>query len=144
MNPIVAPDAAGAKRLVLGHRRFLVVDDLGTMRRIVCALLRELGARDLVEAEDGAQAFERLEANAIDFIVSDWNMPRMTGLQLLAKVRADSRFAHLPFLLVTAEARKDNILDAARAGADGYVVKPFSSNGLAEKIGAVLRRKYLD
>jgi two-component system chemotaxis response regulator CheY len=127
--------------LAIVDKRFLVVDDFDTMRRIISGLLRQLGARSVVEAEDGAHAFEKLLAEPVDFVISDWNMPRMTGLELLKKVRADARLAHLPFLLITAEARKDNILDAVHAGADGYIVKPFSSAVLGDKITNILRRK---
>ena len=121
--------------------RFMVVDDFGTMRRIVSGLVRELGGEHVIEAEDGVDALKKLAHHDVDFIISDWNMPHMTGLELLKSLRADRRSADIPFLLVTAEARKENIVEAARAGADGYIVKPFSSNVLGEKIVNVLKRR---
>ncbi len=128
-------------RAAIAKRRFLVVDDFSTMRRIVSGLIKELGAETIVEAEDGLEALGKLEKSPIDFIVSDWNMPKMTGLDLLKAVRADERFAKIPVLLITAEARKENIVDAVRAGADGYIVKPFTSNVLGEKIKTILKRR---
>lgn len=130
-----------ASRASIAGMCFLVVDDFSTMRRIVSGLMRELGAENLIEAEDGREAFRRLEDTAVSFIISDWNMPNMTGLELLKAVRADERFSRIPVLLITAEARKENIVDAVRAGADGYIVKPFSSNVLGEKIKTILKRR---
>jgi two-component system chemotaxis response regulator CheY len=121
----------------------LVVDDFSTMRRIVINLLREKGFRRILEAEDGRQALNMLGHNTVDFIVSDWNMPVMTGLELLEAVRAKPETAHLPFLIVTAEAKKENIVLAAHAGADGYIVKPFTANTLAEKINTILVKHHL-
>ncbi len=119
----------------------LVVDDFSTMRRIVNSLLRQAGYGHVSEAEDGVDALRKLENGHYDFVVSDWNMPNMTGLELLKAVRSSTQLQHLPFLLVTAEARKDNIIDAAQAGADGYIVKPFSGEVLSEKMTAILKRK---
>jgi two-component system chemotaxis response regulator CheY len=119
----------------------LVVDDFSTMRRIVGNLMRELGFVRVQEAENGADALRRLEAESFDFVVSDWNMPTMTGIELLREVRAREHLAHLPFLLITAEARKENIIEAAQAGADGYIVKPFTGAVLGEKVNAILKRK---
>ena len=96
---------------------------------------------NITEAENGADALRKLEHGDIRFVISDWNMPQMNGLELLQAVRASSRLAPLPFLLVTAEARKENIVDAAQAGADGYIVKPFTAATLNEKIMAILQRK---
>lgn len=121
----------------------LVVDDFGTMRRIVSNLLRDAGFLHLSEAEDGAEALRKLEGGNFQFVVSDWNMPKMTGLELLKSVRQSSQLKHLPFLLVTAEARKENIVEAAHAGADGYIVKPFTAATLKEKVEAIYQRKGL-
>lgn len=114
--------------------RFLVVDDFSTMRRIVRNLLKELGFTNVQEAEDGVEALSKLRADPFDFVVSDWNMPNMTGLELLQKIRADDTLKHLPVLMVTAEAKKENIIMAAQAGASGYVVKPFTAATLDEKL----------
>ena len=113
--------------------KFLVVDDFSTMRRIVRNLLKELGFTNVEEAEDGAVALARLKSGGIDFIVSDWNMPNMDGLTLLQSVRADANLKHLPVLMITAEAKKENIIAAAQAGASGYIVKPFTAATLQEK-----------
>lgn len=122
-------------------QNFLVVDDFATMRRIVCNLLREMGVTHITEAENGAEALRKLEIGNIKFVISDWNMPQMNGLELLQAVRASNQLTSLPFLLVTAEARKENIVNAAQAGADGYIVKPFTAATLNEKIMAILKRK---
>ena len=121
----------------------LVVDDFSTMRRIVNNLLRQSGFGQVTEAEDGVEALRKLEMGSFNFIVSDWNMPNMTGLELLKAVRSSANLKNTPFLLITAEARKENIIDAAQAGADGYIVKPFTAAILSEKIEAILRRKGL-
>ena len=107
--------------------RFLVVDDFSTMRRIVRNLLKELGFVNVQEAEDGVEALKKLRADTFDFVVSDWNMPNMTGIELLKEIRADARLKTLPVLMVTAEAKRENIIEAAQAGASGYVVKPFTA-----------------
>lgn len=127
----------------LSSYSILVVDDFATMRRIVSNLLREAGVAHIAEAEDGVEALRKLEAGNFQFVVSDWNMPNMTGLELLKAVRSSPKLKHLPFLLITAEARKDNIMDAAQAGADGYIVKPFTAVILNEKIAAIIKRKGL-
>lgn len=119
--------------------RFLVVDDFSTMRRIVRNLLKELGFHDVEEAEDGAIALKKLKAGGFDFVVSDWNMPNMDGLTMLQNVRADESLKHLPVLMVTAEAKKENIIAAAQAGANGYIVKPFTSATLDEKLSKILQ-----
>ena len=116
------------------NMRFLVVDDFATMRRIVRNLLKELGFVNVDEAEDGNAALQKLRGSKFDFIVTDWNMPNMTGIELLRAVRADPTLKHLPVLMVTAEARKENIIEAAQAGASGYVVKPFTAVTLDEKL----------
>jgi two-component system chemotaxis response regulator CheY len=121
--------------------RILVVDDFSTMRRIVKNLLKELGFSNFSEAEDGALAWASLEAaGGYDFIVSDWNMPNMTGIDFLRKVRADPRFKDTPFLLITAEAKRSQILEAAEAGVNGYIVKPFTAATLNEKIQKIFER----
>jgi len=116
------------------NTRFLVVDDFSTMRRIVRNLLKELGFTNVQEAEDGVDALAKLRVDEFDFVVSDWNMPNMTGIELLRNIRADAKLKHLPVLMVTAEAKKENIIEAAQAGASGYVVKPFTAATLDEKL----------
>jgi len=120
--------------------RFLVVDDFATMRKIVHNLLKELGFSRIEEAEDGAAALKQLRGGAFDFVVSDWNMPNMTGIELLRAIRADPALKHLPVLMVTAEAKKENILEAAQAGASGYVVKPFTAAVLDEKLNKIMQK----
>jgi two-component system chemotaxis response regulator CheY len=115
--------------------KILVVDDFSTMRRIVRNLLKELGFTNVHEAEDGVDALSKLRGEKdFEFIVSDWNMPNMTGIELLRTVRADAALKHLPVLMVTAEAKRENIIEAAQAGASGYVVKPFTAATLDEKL----------
>jgi two-component system chemotaxis response regulator CheY len=122
--------------------KILVVDDFPTMRRIVKTLMRQNGYNNFVEAEDGQQGFRMLESTPdIEFIVSDWNMPNMTGLEFLKAVRADPRFKHLPFLMVTAEAEKENIIEAVKSGVSNYVVKPFTGATLQEKLAKVFASK---
>ena len=120
--------------------KFLVVDDFSTMRRIVRNLLKELGYANADEAEDGAVALQRLKAGGIDFIVTDWNMPNMDGLALLQAVRADPTLKHLPVLMITAEAKRENIIQAAQAGASGYIVKPFTAATLGEKLTKIFEK----
>ncbi len=122
------------------NMKFLVVDDFSTMRRIVMNLLKELGYNNMVEAEDGVAALSKLNAEKFDFVVTDWNMPNMTGLELLTNIRADAKLKHLPVLLVTAEAKNENIVAAAQAGASGYVVKPFTANVLQEKLNKIIEK----
>lgn len=119
--------------------RFLVVDDFSTMRRIVRNLLKELGFVNVQEAEDGVQALVKLRSDTFDFVVSDWNMPNMTGIELLRSIRADAKLKHLPVLMVTAEAKRENIIEAAQAGASGYVVKPFTAATLDEKLKKIFQ-----
>jgi two-component system chemotaxis response regulator CheY len=120
--------------------RFLVVDDFSTMRRIVKNLLKELGYANVDEAEDGIQALAKLRSEPFDFVVSDWNMPNMDGLTMLQNIRADPTLAKLPVLMVTAEAKKENIIAAAQAGANGYVVKPFTAATLDEKLNKIFEK----
>lgn len=119
--------------------KFLVVDDFSTMRRIVRNLLKELGFQNVDEAEDGVVALSKLRGSQFDFVVSDWNMPNMTGIDLLKEIRADDNLKHLPVLMVTAEAKKENIVSAAQAGANGYIVKPFTAVTLEEKINKIFQ-----
>jgi two-component system chemotaxis response regulator CheY len=118
--------------------RFLVVDDFSTMRRIVRNFLNDLGYSDVVEADDGDTALPILKQGNIDFLVTDWNMPNMPGLDLLKAVRADPQLARMPVLLVTAEAKREQIVQAAQAGVNGYVVKPFTAATLKAKIEKIL------
>jgi two-component system, chemotaxis family, chemotaxis protein CheY len=119
--------------------KFLVVDDFSTMRRIVRNLLKELGFTNVDEAEDGVSAMQKLKSGTFDFVVSDWNMPNMTGIELLRAVRADAALKHLPVLMITAEAKKENIVEAAQAGASGYIVKPFTAAILDEKLNKIFQ-----
>jgi two-component system chemotaxis response regulator CheY len=120
--------------------RFLVVDDFSTMRRIVRSLLKESGYSDVEEAEDGAIALKKLRSSNIDFVVCDINMPNMNGFELLNEVKKDEKLKHIPILMVTAEARKEDILLAAKSGAAGYIVKPFTKVTLDEKISLILTK----
>ena len=118
----------------------LVVDDFPTMRRIVRSLLKELGFTNVEEAEDGQDALAKLRAGGFQFVVSDWNMPNLDGLEMLKRIRADDALKHLPVLMVTAEAKKENIIAAAQAGASGYVVKPFTAATLEEKLNKIFEK----
>lgn len=120
--------------------QILVVDDFSTMRRIIKNLLRELGFNNVAEADDGSSALPMLQTGKYDFLVTDWNMPKMPGIELLRAVRAEQKLASLPVLMVTAEARRDQIVEAAQAGVNGYVVKPFSAETLKEKIEKIFER----
>ena len=115
----------------------LCVDDFSTMRRIIKTLLKQLGFNNVLEADDGSTAMEMLKDSKIDFIISDWNMPKMTGLDLLMTVRASENMASMPFLMVTAESDKDSIIAAVKAGVSNYVVKPFKAEVLKEKIDKI-------
>lgn len=118
--------------------KFLVVDDFSTMRRIIKNLLHDLGYANVTEADDGTSALPILKAGGIDFLITDWNMPGMPGLELLKQVRADPRLAKMPVLMLTAEAKREQIVAAAQAGVSGYVIKPFTAAILKEKIDKVL------
>ncbi|MCK0508985.1 chemotaxis response regulator CheY [Aromatoleum anaerobium] len=120
--------------------KFLVVDDFSTMRRIVRNLLKELGFTNVDEAEDGAAALQKLNNASFDFVVTDWNMPNMDGLTLLQTIRQTPHLRHLPVLMVTAEAKKENIIAAAQAGASGYIVKPFTAATMAEKLEKIFEK----
>ncbi|GAA5110471.1 chemotaxis response regulator CheY [Alloalcanivorax gelatiniphagus] len=118
----------------------LVVDDFPTMRRIVRSLLKELGFTNVEEAEDGQEALTKLKGGGFDFVVSDWNMPNLDGLEMLKQIRADESMKSMPVLMVTAEAKKDNIVAAAQAGANGYIVKPFTAVTLEEKLNKIFEK----
>ncbi|HEY0879498.1 MAG TPA: chemotaxis response regulator CheY [Zeimonas sp.] len=121
--------------------RFLIVDDFSTMRRIVRSLLKEMGYHNADEAEDGVAAIAKLRSQPFDFVVSDINMPNMNGFELLQAIKADDELKHLPVLMVTAEARKEDIVQAAQSGAAGYIVKPFTKATLEEKVGKIMQRR---
>ena len=120
--------------------KFLIVDDFATMRRIIRNLLRQLGYNNIEEAEDGAVGLRKLQSQEVDFVICDWNMPNMTGIELLREIRSDDSLKGLPFLMVTAEAIKENIIEAVKAGVSNYIVKPFTADVLQEKIEAILKK----
>jgi two-component system chemotaxis response regulator CheY len=120
------------------HLKFLIVDDFSTMRRIVRGLLKEMGCNNADEAEDGVVALRMLTGQRYDFVISDINMPNMTGFDLLKAIKADAALKHLPVLMVTAEARKEDIVLAAQSGAAGYIVKPFTKATLEDKVQKIL------
>ncbi len=119
--------------------RFLVVDDSPTMRRIVINALKNIGYTNIVEAEDGKDALAKLYAEKIDFIITDWNMPNMTGLELIKAIRSDPNFADIPILMVTTRAMKEDVLEALQARVNNYIVKPFTPQILKEKIEQILK-----
>ncbi len=120
--------------------KILIVDDFSTMRRIIKNLLRDLGFANTQEADDGLTALPMLKAGGFDFLVTDWNMPGMQGIDLLKAVRADAELATLPVLMVTAEQKREQIIEAAQAGVNGYIVKPFTAQTLKEKIDKIFER----
>ena len=120
--------------------KVLVVDDMSTMRRIVKNVLKEIGFSDMIEAENGQDALNKLKAGDIGLIVSDWNMPVMQGIELLRAVRADPELKHLPFLMVAAEAQKENIVEAVQSGVSNYVVKPFTAEALQGKLEKIFSK----
>ncbi|MBK9131992.1 MAG: chemotaxis response regulator CheY [Gammaproteobacteria bacterium] len=117
--------------------KFLIVDDFSTMRRIVKNLLQDLGYTNITEADDGKTALPMLQAGDFEFLITDWNMPGMPGIELLKAVRADARLAKLPVLMLTAEAKREQIIEAAQAGVNGYVIKPFTAATLKEKLDKI-------
>jgi len=119
------------------NMKILVVDDFSTMRRIVKNILRQLNFVNIIEADDGSTALEILQREKIEFVVSDWNMPKMTGLELLKVIRADDALKHIPFLMVTAEAQQENIIEAVKSGVSNYIVKPFTAETLSQKINQI-------
>lgn len=120
--------------------KILIVDDFATMRRIVRGLLKDLGYSNFEEAEDGVEALKKLRAEKFHFVVTDWNMPNLSGIELLRHIRSDNDLKSLPVLMVTAEAKKENIVEAAQAGASGYVIKPFTAATLNEKLTKIFSR----
>ncbi|RRV07404.1 chemotaxis protein CheY [Pseudomonas sp. v388] len=122
------------------NMKILIVDDFSTMRRIIKNLLRDLGFTNTSEADDGITALPMLQSGSFDFLVTDWNMPGMSGIDLLRQVRLDERLKSLPVLMVTAEAKREQIIEAAQAGVNGYVVKPFTAQVLQEKIEKIFER----
>lgn len=130
--------------MALGDKnmKILIVDDFPTMRRIVKTLLKQNGYGNVIEAEDGQKAYATLQSvTDIEMIISDWNMPNMTGLELLKTVRSDPKVKHLPFLMVTAEAEKENIIEAVKSGVSNYVVKPFTGAVLQEKMDKIFQNE---
>ncbi|HEX9157056.1 MAG TPA: chemotaxis response regulator CheY [Syntrophales bacterium] len=119
--------------------KILIVDDFATMRKVIRNLLKQGGFENVAEAEDGAAALKVLKSQPFDFVISDWNMPNMSGLELLKAVRADEELKGLPFLMVTAEALKDNVVAAVKAGVSNYIVKPFTAEVLNEKIEKIVK-----
>lgn len=120
--------------------KIMVVDDFSTMRRIVKNILKQLGYENIEEAEDGVQALSKLKTGGFGFMVSDWNMPNMEGIELLRKVRADPYLKDLPVLMVTAEAEKEKVVEAIKAGVNNYVVKPFTAEVLKEKMDKIFEK----
>lgn len=120
--------------------KILVVDDFTTMRKVVRNLLKQGGYENVVEAEDGVVALKTIKSQKIDFIISDWNMPNMTGIELLKAVRADAEISATPFLMVTAEALQDNVIAAVKAGVSNYIVKPFTAEVLSDKIAKIVEK----
>jgi two-component system chemotaxis response regulator CheY len=122
------------------NMKILVVDDFSTMRRIIKNLLKDLGFANIQEADDGSTALPMLQQGDFDFVVTDWNMPGMQGIDLLRAIRADANLKHIPVLMVTAEAKKEQIIAAAQAGVNGYVIKPFTAATLKEKLAKIFER----
>ena len=120
--------------------KILLVDDFATMRKVIKNLLKQSGYNNIVEAEDGVDALKVLKSEKVDFVISDWNMPNMTGIELLKAVRADSVLSGLPFLMVTAEGLKENVVVAVKAGVNNYIVKPFTAEVLNEKIEKIIEK----
>ena len=122
------------------NMKILIVDDFSTMRRIVKNLLNDLGYTNTTEADDGKTAWPMLQAGDFNFVVTDWNMPGMTGIDLLKNIRSDAKLAKIPVLMVTAEAQREQIIEAAKAGVNGYIIKPFTAVTLKEKIDKIFQR----
>lgn len=120
--------------------KILIVDDFSTMRRIVKNLLNDIGYVNTTEADDGRSAWPMLQTGNFDFVITDWNMPGMTGLDLLKNIRSDARLKQLPVMMVTAEAQRDQIIEAAKAGVNGYIIKPFTAVTLKEKLDKIVQR----
>ncbi len=122
------------------NMKILVVDDFSTMRRIVKNILRQLNFNNIIEADDGSTALDTLQREKIDMVVSDWNMPKMTGLELLKAIRSDDALKDIPFLMVTAEAQQENIIEAVKSGVSNYIVKPFTAETLGQKINQIFNK----
>jgi len=122
------------------NMKILVVDDMSTMRRIVKNILKQLGFSNMEEAENGQEALQKLRAEPFGFVVSDWNMPVMPGIDMLRAIRADEQLKHIPVLMVTAEAQKENLIEAIQAGVNNYVVKPFTAETMQEKINKIFNK----
>ncbi|HEU4685395.1 MAG TPA: chemotaxis response regulator CheY [Nitrospira sp.] len=122
------------------NMKILVVDDMSTMRRIVKNILKQLGFANLDEAENGEEALQKLRSDTFGFVVSDWNMPVMPGIAMLRAIRADEKLKHIPVLMVTAEAQKENLIEAIQAGVSNYIVKPFTAETMQEKIGKIFNK----
>ncbi|HJT18911.1 MAG TPA: chemotaxis response regulator CheY [Nitrospira sp.] len=122
------------------NMKILVVDDMSTMRRIVKNILKQLGFANLEEAENGEEALQKLRSDSYGFVVSDWNMPVMPGIAMLKAIRADDKLKHIPVLMVTAEAQKENLIEAIQAGVSNYIVKPFTAETMQEKIGKIFNK----
>ena len=138
-SSIMTPDmGTGALNTDL-NTKFLVVDDFPTMRRIMRNFLKDLGFANVHEAEDGIDALHKLQHEDFDFVMSDWNMPNMTGIELLRRIRSDARLSHLPVLMVTTEARREKVIEAAEAGASGYIIKPFTVGTLDAKLNKIFQ-----
>ena len=125
------------------NMKILVVDDFSTMRRIVKNILRQLNFVNIIESDDGSTALEVLQREKIDLVISDWNMPKMTGLELLKVLKADDALKHIPFLLVTAEAQQENIIEAVKSGVSNYIVKPFTAETLSQKINQIFSKQVM-
>jgi two-component system chemotaxis response regulator CheY len=123
------------------NMKILIVDDFATMRKVIRNLLRQIGYQNVTEAEDGVEALKELKSQKIEFVISDWNMPNMSGIELLKAVRADSELSGLPFLMVTAESLKENVVEAVKAGVSNYIVKPFTAEVLSEKIKKIIEKQ---
>jgi len=119
------------------NMKVLIVDDFATMRRIVRNILKQIGFKNIIEADDGKSALKELKKGKVDLILCDWNMPEMPGIDLLKAVRSDNELKDIPFVMVTAEAQKDNIVEAVKAGVSNYVVKPFTAETISEKLTKV-------
>ena len=122
------------------NMKILVVDDFSTMRRIMKNVLKQLNFVNIIEADDGSTALETLQREKIDLVVSDWNMPKMTGLELIKVIRCDDALKHIPFLMVTAEAQQENIIEAVKSGVSNYIVKPFTAETLSQKINQIFNK----
>lgn len=121
------------------NMKVLVVDDMSTMRRIVKNILKQLGFSNMEEAENGQEGLQKLRSDTYGFVVSDWNMPVMTGIDMLRAIRADEKLKHIPVLMVTAEAQKENLVEAIQAGVSNYIVKPFTAETMQEKLNKIFK-----